>query len=130
MSDISTDTELLIQYLDGELSGEPLRNITIRLSENAELRGELENLQMAREAMKSFGLKSRIGDIHKEMMRELKNSGSNRSGMVRSIFQTSLRIAAVLIVLLGASALYQYLNVTPDRLFNESFVPYKVHGFR
>jgi hypothetical protein len=130
MNENSTDTELLIQYLDGELTGAQLEKIIDQLRDNAGLREELENLQLAREAMKSYGLKSKIRDIHKEMMPELKEIKTPGTGTVKMIFQTSLRIAAVLIVLLGASALYQYLTVTPDKLFAESFSPYQIHNLR
>ena len=130
MNDHSSDTELLIQYLDGELSGEQLENILYRLRDHADLRTELENLQLAREGMKSYGLKSRIGDIHKEMMQELKSKETPKQSMVRTIFQTSVRVAAILILLVGASALYQYLTVTPDKLFKESFIAYQTHGLR
>ena len=129
MNENSTDTELLIQYLDGELAGAELEKIIARLRDNAGLREEFENLQLAREAMKSYGLKSKIGDIHKEMMPQLKEKTPG-TGAIKMIFQTSLRIAAVLIVLLGASALYQYLTVTPDKLFAESFSPYQTHNLR
>jgi hypothetical protein len=41
-----------------------------------------------------------------------------------------LRIAAVIIVLFGLSAVYQYFTATPEKLFNENFHPFELHVTR
>lgn len=130
MNENSTNTELLIQYLDGDLHGDELEMLEKRLAENVALRDELENLVLARQAVKSYGLKIKISSIHSEMIQELKTKAMPDPGIRKMIFQYSIRVAAILLVLVGISAAYQYLTVTPDKLFTESFHAYDMHETR
>ncbi len=130
MNENSTHTEILIQYLDGELQGEELEILKKDLANNPSLREELQNLQLAREAARRFGLKSRINDIHSEMMQELKANKPERARIRKIFIQTGLRVAAVLILLVGLSALYQYFTTSPEKLFSENYQPYTIHEMR
>ena len=85
MSENSTHTDLLIQYMDGELSGEQLEILEKNLRDDAVLRDEYASLKMTREAMKSYGLKSKIQTIHTEMMGELKSNPAIPQEGVRKI---------------------------------------------
>lgn len=130
MNEYSTHTEKLIQYLDGELPAEELESLKKNLSDNQALREELDNLRLARDAARRYGLKSKIRDIHKEMMPELKQDKPPKSTVVKMFAQTGLRAAAVLIVLVGLSALYQYYTASPEKLFSESYQPFDIHEMR
>ena len=130
MNENSTHTETLIRYLDGELQGEELEKFKITLANDPSLRDELENLQFAREAAHRYGLKSKISDIHSEMMLEMKSNKPARGHVIKMFVQTSLRVAAVLIVLVGLSALYQYYTTSPEKLFSENYQPYAIHEMR
>jgi tetratricopeptide (TPR) repeat protein len=130
MNENSTHTETLIRYLDGELEGEELEKLKINLANDPSLRDELENLQFAREAARRYGLKSKISDIHSEMMQEMKSNKPARGRVIKMFVQTSLRVAAVLVVLVGLSALYQYYTTSPEKLFNENYQPYAIHEMR
>ena len=130
MNENSTHTETLIRYLDGELQGEELEILKKNLASDQSLREEFENLQLAREAARRFGLKSKINDIHSEMMPEMKANNPGRARVIKMFVQTSLRVAAVLIVLIGLSALYQYFTASPEKLFSENYQPYAMHEMR
>ncbi len=130
MNENSTNTELLIQYLDGELRGTELEAIEKKLAESEALRDELENLALAKQAVMSYGLKEKISFIHSEMMPGLKGKSLKEPSIRKMIFQYAIRVAAVLFVLIGMSAAYQYLTVTPDKLFTESFHSFELHETR
>ena len=130
MNENSTHTEKLIQYLDGELQGEEFEILQKDLANDQSLREELENLQLAREAAHRYGLKSRINDIHSEMMQEIKQDKPVKSTVIRMFAQYGLRVAAVLIALVGLSALYQYFTASPEKLFSENYQPYSIHETR
>jgi len=130
MNENSTHTEKLIQFLDGELQAEEMEKLKKSLADNQTLREELDNLQLAREAAARYGLKSKISDIHKEMMLELKQTKPAKSSVVKMFAQTGLRVAAVLMVLVGLSALYQYFTASPEKLFSENYQPYDIHTMR
>jgi tetratricopeptide (TPR) repeat protein len=130
MNENSTQTDLLVQYLDGELQGEELEKLKINLTNNLSLREELENLQLAREAARRYGLKSKINNIHSEMMLEMNSNKPARARVIQMLTQTGLRAAAVLIVLVGLSALYQYFTTSPEKLFSENYQRYAIHEMR
>lgn len=130
MNENSNHTELLIQYLDGELEGDALESVKKNIEADPAIREELENLLLAKKAVASYGLYNKIQDIHSEMMQELKEKSKTKQGITRMIFQYSSRIAAVLIILFGISALYQYYTVTPEKLFNEKFQRFELREMR
>jgi tetratricopeptide (TPR) repeat protein len=130
MNENSSNAEILIQYLDGELEGDELKALKENLTSDPSLRQELENLQLAQMAIRSYGMKIRVGAIHNEMMQKLKENKDPKAKLVKMIIQNGLRIAAVLIVLVGISALYQYLTTSPEKLFSENYHPYSIHTMR
>jgi len=130
MSENFTSTDLLIQYLDGELQGESLTSVENAIRLNPEVRAELENLRSAREAIISFGLKKQVGTLHLEMMRELKEENLPRIQPARSFLRRSLSLAATVLLAIGLYTAYQYLAVSPEKLFSESFHPYVLHETR
>jgi hypothetical protein len=130
MNENSTQTELLIQYLDGELQGELLVAVERSIEENASVREEFENLKLAKEATRSYGLKGKISSIHTEMMQELKEDTVHKTAIIKKILPYVIRIAAVVIVLFGLSSVYQYITATPEKLFNENFHAFDLHVIR
>jgi tetratricopeptide (TPR) repeat protein len=129
MNENPSHTESLIQYMDGDLSGSQLEDMKKVLEENVSSREELEKLQFAKDAAVQYGLKNRIGSIHKEMMHELRAT-HRQSGKVTTMVRYIVRIAAVLILLFGVSALYEYLTATPEKLFNENFKSFNLRETR
>ena len=128
MNEPSSHTDLLIQYLDGELEGEALQSIKNRIAAEPVLLEELENLRIAREAVSIYGLRKQIQGIHPDMMRELKEK--TKPAVTRMIFQYSIRIAAVLIIMFGISALYQYYTSSPEKLFSEKYQAFELRETR
>ena len=55
------------------------------------------------------------------MMQELKENPAPKTGSLRRMLPISLRLAATVLVLVGLSALYQYMMATPEKLFAENF---------
>jgi hypothetical protein len=130
MNENSTHTEKLIQYLDGELQGEEYEMMKKNLANDQSLREEFENLQLAREAARRFGLKTKINTIHSEMIQEIEQDKPVKSPVIKMFVQYGLRVAAVLVVLVGLSALYQYFTTSPEKLFSENYHPYSIHETR
>jgi hypothetical protein len=130
MNNNFTTTELLIQYLDGELDETQAADIKSTLDRDELAREELENLRMAKAAIASYGIKSRVGLIHKEMIEEFKTNTPATGGVVRSILRYSLRIAAILIFAAGSFFAYQYFSATPEKLFSQNFASFEVHETR
>ena len=130
MNENITPTELLIQYIDGELEGETLDAVKDSIRLNPAVHEEYENLKSAKEAIGSFGLKKQIGTLHAEMMQELKEENIPRILPARSLLRRSLSIAATVLLAVGLYTAYQYLAVSPEKLFRETYQPFIIHETR
>jgi TolA-binding protein len=126
MNNNNTNSDLLIQYLDNELSQEEKTNVENKLKHNTVMQQELENLSLAKSAIKTYGLKKHVGTIHAEMMNEMvvEKASSSQQGIVKRLLVISMKVAAaVLIVTLGVGV-YQYTTITPDKVFTSNYKPY------
>lgn len=130
MSNDFTDTELLNQYLDGELDDSATQLLEKRLAEESSLRLELEQLKLAREAVKLYGLKMKVKSINEEMNKNRKPSLTAQKGTVRSISRWSLRAAAVIVLLIAGYGIYEYARLSNANLYADLYQPYKVRVTR
>ena len=132
MNDNFTNSDKLVQYLDGELHGQELEAMEKSLSTDKTLATELNSLRQAKQALKMYGVKNRVESIHKEMMQEFSATNSRPAPVVsiKKIWQYGLRIAALLIVLAGIAALFQFYNATPDQLYRGNFETFSLRETR
>ncbi len=131
MNNNFTNTELLIQLLDGELDTEQTAALEKNIREDASMADELESLRLAKDTVKRYGLQNRIHTIHAEMMDERsKDYKHNKPGISGKIISYSMRIAASVILLLGISFLYQYYSASPEKLFDENFQSFNLRQNR
>ena len=123
------NTDLLIRYLDGELSGEEKHILEQRLSQNQDLQRELESLQLAREAVKTYGLKKQVSDIHRIMKKELKAPVRQMSSG-RRFARYSLAIAASLLIIIIAILGYNFYTLSPNKVYSSNYQPYELSTLR
>jgi len=125
MNDNSQHTETIINYLSGELTGEELSLFEALLAADDAVRRELENLQLARSAVRSYGLKAQVASVHREMMDELKAEGQRPPATVYRLLRPALRVAASLLLILSAIGVYEFVTISPARLYSENYRPYQ-----
>jgi tetratricopeptide (TPR) repeat protein len=125
MNNNESNSDNLVQYLDNELSQEDKTNIKNQLKHDTVMQQELENLSLAKSAIKIYGLKQHVRIIHKEMMNEIvvEKSSPTKKGVIRRLVSMKVAAAAVLFVMLGLGV-YQYTTVTTDKLFASNYKPY------
>ena len=127
MNNNYTKSELLVQYLDGELSPDEKGQLEVELKTNADLQEELQNLALAKNTVKIFGIKQKVGNIHREMMSEMATTGNNsKTGIVRKMARSNMRIVASILIILVGLATYKYVNISPDNLFAENYQPFSL----
>jgi len=123
--------EKIVQYLDGELTGQELRNFENELAANPALQAELDNLGLARTAVMHYGLKQQVALVHQTMMTELRSeSATHGRGKVVPLFRTVLKIAAALFIGALAYGVYQYTTTTPAGFAKDNYQPYTVSAER
>ncbi len=120
-----TNSDLLVRYLDNELNDEEKLQIENELKNNTTIQQELQNLLLAKEAVKTYGVKQKVAAIHKGMMNEMAiNKIPKKIDLVRSIARISIRIAASLLIIMLSLGIYQYATISADKLFDENYQPY------
>jgi len=127
MQDNAT-TEMLVRYMDGELS-EAENAATEKLLQNdASLQERYQYLLAAKQAIKLQGLKQRVHAIHQEYIQEVnENEGSSpRVANNKPIFKTFMRIAAVFIVAVIGYGVFQYVSTTNQSVYNANFISYRL----
>jgi tetratricopeptide (TPR) repeat protein len=130
MNNNSTNTELLTKYLDGELQGEQLIRLEIRIKEDNNLQQELDNLKISLEAVKTYGLHQKVSSIHSAMMKEFNMQPLHYTGRTHKFIKYTLRVAATVIIILGGMLLYQYITLSSQSLFQNNFEAYSLHENR
>jgi tetratricopeptide (TPR) repeat protein len=121
--------ELLVRYMDGELSDSERAELEKKLAADASLQSELESLQLSREAIRRFGLQQQVSSIHHEMMSEMKAPVRKLSTARRIIRYSMGAAAAILLIVIGIMG-YTYYRLSPERVFNENYQPYELATLR
>ena len=128
MNENSTDTELLIRYMDGELQGEDLSQLENRLKAERSLQEELLTLELARDSIRHFGLKNRVNDIHRQIIPQLRQN--RPPGLVRRLVRNSLKIAAAVVFILIVAGIYSNINLSSEQLFKSHYTGYNIRSSR
>jgi tetratricopeptide (TPR) repeat protein len=125
------NSELLVRYLDGELEGEEKLRLEEQIAADKSLQEELENLKLARDAVRLYGLAQKISGIHRQMTEEMKPTAPARPmDSARRMFRYSMAVAAsVLLVYIGIEA-YNYLTLTPEKIFTRNYQGYALPTLR
>jgi len=123
------NTEILIQYLDGELDQAERVNIEKQISSDPKLANELENLRLAREAVNLYGTREKVKSLHLEMMQELDPGLKLRSDR-KNVLRYSLGIAAGILLIAGLFIVYNMLTLSGEKVFASAYRTYELPTFR
>ena len=124
MSNDTPQTERLISYIDGYMSDAEKNVLEQQLDADKTMQQELDNLLLATDVVKNYGLSNRVADIHKKMMKEMAAASRQPKAIVRSLSKRLMKYAAVIILLIGLFGVYQYFTVSSDKLYNEQYSAY------
>ncbi|HEX3383790.1 MAG TPA: tetratricopeptide repeat protein [Mucilaginibacter sp.] len=117
-------TEKLIRYLDGELSGAELTAIERLLDIDKDVRKEFEGLELAREAVRAYGLKNQVASVRKEML-ESTATETNAEPKVYPFFRNAMKYAAVLVFAVLSITIYMYATVSSSKLYQDNYQAYQ-----
>jgi hypothetical protein len=123
--------ELLIRYLDKDLSKEEEQQLEQQLLTDPVLREKLERLKLATLAIKQFGQDEEIRAIHRQMMQEKMHA--KKPGKLVSMNRAvrySMAAAASIILLFVLFRVYEFSQVSSDKLYKEAYVDYQYSAAR
>lgn len=131
MDNNSTNNEQLMRYIDGEMNDAEKQDFESALRPDKDLREEAEHLSLAKSAVRSFGLKEKVGHIHQQMMDELKTEKPVRSiSNVRRFVRISIAVAASVILLVAGIEGYNFYRLNPNRMFAENYTSFELSTTR
>lgn len=126
--DLNNKMDLIEKYLDGALTIKERAQVEQLLKERADLRDVYNNMKMAIESVRYAGLNKQVAAIAKEYT--AKQSLQQQPATVRSIGFYALRAAAVVLISVASYTAAMYITATPERLYNDGFVPYELPATR
>ncbi len=122
--------DLLIRYLDGQLPAGEKEELEARLVSDEALRQRLTSLRVAIQAVEQFGTMQTVQAVHTEMMKELKAPQKTTVVSFGKTLRYTVAIAASLVILFMGVRFYQAAQLSPDKIYNESFVDFNVSSAR
>jgi tetratricopeptide (TPR) repeat protein len=126
MSESLHSDEQIIDYLDGLMGADERDAFESELAKDPGLKERLEDLRVAREAVKQFGTRERVGSLHKEMMKELKQDRSPAKVInMRKAVRITMAVAASLLLIVVGVKFFNASN-SPEQLYNDTFVDYSL----
>lgn len=118
-------SEQLVLYLDGVLTGAAKTEIERLLVFDIEIQAEYENLMQTRAAIRNYGLKQQVADVHKRMVEEIKPLLKQRR-KAKKIIRYSMAAAAGLVLLIGSYLAYNFLSLSSDKVFSSNYTRYEL----
>ena len=111
--------DMLIQYLDNELEPDQRQLIESQLPNDPQLQQQLERLSLAKQAFKQFARQQQVSSIHGEMMKDLSGKQPKRAPV--RYLRATMRVAALLLVLILIAGIVQYSLLDSDRLYRSHY---------
>jgi tetratricopeptide (TPR) repeat protein len=122
-------SDILIRYLDGELSGIEKEKLEQQMLSDQNIRQQYEQFVLARESVRQYGLQQKVAGIHQEMMEELEIP-VNKISPVKRIIRFSMAAAAGVALLIAGIMLYNYSALTPEKVFAANYQSYELSTTR
>ena len=122
INDLPND-EILMRYLDGDLSGEERIQLETIMENDPNLRDRVRDLQIAIEAVRQAGTAEKIRGLHKKMIAEGIVNDERADRPVRKIIRMAMGIAASIALLVAALGIYTY-QLSVEKTFETHFLNY------
>ncbi|HET9744688.1 MAG TPA: tetratricopeptide repeat protein [Chitinophagaceae bacterium] len=124
--DNSTQYELM-RYIDDEMLPGEKAEFEKRLAVDAVLQNDLRSLQLTREAVKQYGLKEKVGGIHRQMMKELATGTPVKPiSQARRIVRYVVAIAASVLLIFMLIEGYKFYALSPEKLYAQNYTAYEL----
>ena len=121
--------EILIDYLDNRLSPEETSAIEAMVKKDIRLAGELEYLKLAFNTIRMNAIHEKVSAI-RESLEANKVVEKQSPAKIRSMYNVSMRVAAIAVLMIGIVVLYKYMSVNDQSVYNKQFTGYELNNTR
>ena len=122
------NNEILIDYLDNQLSQEEAARVETLVQKDILVAGDLQYLKVGLNTVRLDAINGNVSTIR----RSLENAKTTEKpvAIVRSMYKMSMRIAAIFVLVVGVTALYKYVSVNNQSVYNRQFIGYELSNSR
>lgn len=121
--------EWLVRYLDNDLNPGEKEEMEKKLAGDDSLQARFEELRLARELVRHYGLRSKVAGVHRELMNEMRTPVRNISSPKR-VLRYSMSIAAGILLLVGAFLAYNFFSLSSEKVYSNMYQGYEVSTVR
>ncbi|MBS1600677.1 MAG: hypothetical protein JST75_20815 [Bacteroidetes bacterium] len=121
---------LLIDHLDNLLTGEALAEVEGLIRDDQEMAKESQYLKLSVEAIQESALYDQVSAIRKQFSTLQQTDAKPQGAVVRSMSKYVLRIAATVLILIGAAVAYKYTTVSATSMYNEYYTSFDLNTTR
>ncbi len=123
MDNAAYNDELLVRYLDGELTGADKSSVDQQLAADKQLRQQFESLLLATEAVRYYGLQQKVAAIHTMMMPEMQVPLPSLPGR-KKVVRIISAVAAAAILFIAGYWMLSPSNPSADKIFAAQYHTY------
>ena len=122
--------QLLIDHLDSLLAGHPSPATEQLIAHNKELAKEWQSILFAVDAIREAGIREKVTTARRQYEQDNAFVRISAGGGVRRIYRNLFRVAACLLLIIGATAIYKYSSVSSDGLYSDYYSTYELNTSR
>jgi len=122
--------DILVDYLDGQLSPDLSADVKTRVKQDKNFAGELEYIRLAVDTVRQDALRQQVSAIRYSFENNQSVSQNPSGGIVRNMYRIGLRVAAIFILVAGISFMYKYITVSSQSVFEKQFNGYELSTTR
>lgn len=124
-----SNEQILIDYLDNRLEGADRLEAEQLIRANAAAAQEMEALQFSVELIREAAVLDQVQEVRKTFHATAKVvtlQKKENGAVVRSFSKNALRIAAMVLVLLGAASVYKYSVTSTSSVYEQNFASFEL----
>ena len=121
---------LLIDHLDNNLMGAGLPEAEALIRDDKDMAKEWQYLLAAVDAIQESGLFNQVSAVRKQYQAKQQTDAKPAGAIVRNIYKNALRIAAIVLIVIGAAVAYKYITVSSASVYNEYYSSFELNTTR
>ncbi len=129
-----SNEEILINYLDNNLEATDRLQVEELLRQDADAAKDLEQLQFSVALIREAGLKAQVAAVRNDYQSVAKvvpmEAQTGNTAVVRSLYKNVFRVAAMVLLLLGAAAIYKYSATDAAGVFEKNYSSFDLNTSR
>ncbi len=122
-------SEMLVQYMDGELQGTAKETLEQKLAADVALQQEFDSLLLSRESIRYYGIKEKVAGIHVQMMEELKVPVRTLMPS-KKFFRYVASVAASILLIVGGYMAFTFFNLSSEKVYSANYQKYELSTTR